>query len=92
MATGVDRLHAGQAEIPAQLRRIKRRNKGTGCPIDMDGDVEPGALLQLIQLLLDGFYRLIAAIKGAAEHTHHANGVLIASRHRAFGGHLQVVA
>ena len=92
MAAGVDRLHAGQAEIPAQLRRIKRRNKGTGCPIDMDGDVEPGALLQLIQLLLDGFNRLIAAIKGAAEHTHHTNGVLIASRHRAFGGHLQVVA
>ena len=92
MAAGVDRLHAGQAEVPTQLRGIKRRHKGTGGTINVDGNVEPRALLQLIEALLDGFNRLIAAIKGAAEHTHHANGVLIASRHRAFGGHLQVVA
>ena len=92
MAAGVDRLHTGQAEIPRQLRRIKRRHKGTGRPINVDGNVEPRALLQLIEPLLDRFNWLVAAIKGAAKHTHHANGVLIAGRHRALSGHLQVVA
>ena len=49
MARGVDRLHARQAEVPLQVGVEERRDEAAGGAVDVDGDVEAGALLQVVE-------------------------------------------
>ena len=55
-------LHPGVAEVPLELRRgTEGGYKPAGGPVHMDGQVPPLLLLDLIQGLADGLYRLIGA-------------------------------
>ena len=58
----------------------------------MDGDVEPGLVLQRVEGCADLLHRLIAAVEGRAQDGHHADRVLIALRDRFLGAKVKAVA
>ena len=80
MAGGVDGFDARQAKVPEQVRLQERRDKAAAGAIDMNGDVEAGLFLKLVESGAERKHVLIVSGKGAAQHGDNANGVLVTGR------------
>jgi hypothetical protein len=74
----VDRCDAGQAEVPLEVGVDERRDEGAGRAVDVDGNVEPGPLLQLVERRADLRDRLVRAVERRAEDRDDADRVLVA--------------
>jgi hypothetical protein len=85
VARSVDGLHPIQAEIPDELGFEKRRDESAGGGVDVYGHVQAALLRQPVQGRRDLGHRFVGAVEGGAEHSHHANGVLIARPDGALG-------
>ncbi len=86
MAGGIDGFHAGQAEVPEEVRLGEGRQKSAAGPIDVDGDVEPRLGMQLVEGDADLVYRLELEGEGDAEGDDDADGVFVAALDDLFRG------
>ena len=75
---GVDRGDPGEAEVPRQLGVAEGRDHATGGPVDVHGDVEARALLEVVEGGADVGDGLVAAVERRPEDRDHADGVLVA--------------
>src|SRR5262249_42331423 len=91
-ARGVDRDHAWQPEIPCQIRVDERRHESSGGAVDMDRDVDPLTLFELVECCADLLDRFVRAIERRAEDRDDADGVLVAEPHGLYAGEVKAVA
>jgi len=75
---GIDGLHARHAEVPLQVGVEERGDEAARRPVDVDRDVESGALLQVVEQLRHALDVLVAPIERRAQHDDDPDGVLVA--------------
>jgi hypothetical protein len=83
----VDRLHAGNAEVPLQLGHGERREQGAAGAVHVEGDVEAPFGLQPVERGGDGGDVLEEAGEGLPERGHHHDRVLVAALQALLGLH-----
>src|SRR5579859_6462573 len=92
MSRGVDGFDAGQTEVPEQIGLDERREEGAAGSIDVNGNVEAGACLQLVEGVADLFDRLELQGEGDAKGDDDADGVFVAALEDFIGGEQEAVA
>jgi hypothetical protein len=92
MAGSIDGFYPRQTEVPEQLRLHEGREESAAGSVDVDGDVEPGLGLQLVQRHADLVDRLELQGERDAEGNDHADGVFIAALEHFFRGEQQALA
>ena len=92
MAGGVDGFDAGQAEVPEQVGLGERRQEGAAGAVDVDGDVQAGFGLELVEGEADGVDWFKLEGEGDAERDDDSDGVFVAAFEDFFGGEEQSVA
>ena len=92
MAGGVDRGHPLQPEIPRQAGVDEGSDERPRRAVDVHGDVQAGALLQVVQRLADLLDRLVGAVEGRAQDRDDADRVLVAELDGLLGGEREAVA
>src|SRR5829696_1954133 len=89
---GVDRGHPLKAEVPHEIGIDEGRDHPPRSPVHVDGHVEAGALLQIVEGVRDLLDRLVRAVEGRAEDGHHADGVLVAELDRLLAVKVETVS
>src|SRR5829696_3705374 len=90
-------------EVLIEATRSRRKShtrsgsmKGATIPprssVHVDGHVEAGALLQIVEGVRDLQHRLVRAVEGRAEDGHHADGVLVAELDRLLAVKVETVS
>ena len=92
MAGSIDGFYPGQAEVPEQVRLHEGCEESAAGAVDVDGDVEPGLGLQLVERHADLVDRLELQGEGDAKGHDHADGVFIAALEDFFRGEQQALA
>ena len=92
MAGGIDGFHAGQAEVPEEVRLGEGRQKGAAGPVDVDGDVESRLGMQLVEGHADRVHRLELEGECDAEGDDDADGVFVAALDDLFRGEQEAAA
>jgi len=87
VAGGVDGLDARQAEIPDDRRMDEGGNEASAGTIDVDGDVETLALLEVVEGLDDVFDGFVDEGVGEAERGDDTDSVLVTALEDFVGGH-----
>jgi hypothetical protein len=92
VARSIDRHDARKPEIPGQVGVDEGRDKGTGGAVDVDRDVDPLTLLEVVERCADLLHRLVRTVEGRAEHRDDTDRVLVAEFHRFFRGEVEAVS
>ncbi len=88
----VDRRDARQAEVPFEVGVDERRDEPAGGAVDVQRDVEAGALLEVVERSRDLRNRLVRAVEGRSEDGDDPDRVLVAERHRLLAVQREAVA
>ena len=92
MPGSIDGFHPRQAEVPEQVRLHEGREESAAGSVDVDGDVEPGLGLQLVERDADLVDRLELQSERNAESNDHADGVFVTALEHFFRREQQAVA
>ena len=91
VARGVDRHHAGNAEVPLEVRVQERSDEAAGGAVDVHRYVGAAAGREIVERLRDPGDILVAAVERRAEHGDDPDRVLIACRGSALRRQVQGV-
>ena len=83
----IDRLDPRETEVPHQIRRAEWSEESAAGRVDVDGNIQAGASLQIVECGGDRGDRFVVPCECHAERGHHADGVLVAALHRFLGRH-----
>src|SRR5271154_1888140 len=92
MPGSIDGFHPGQTEVPEQVRLHEGGEESAARSVDVDGDVQPGLSLQLVERHADLVDWFELQGEGDAEGNDHPDGVLIAALENFFRGQQQALA
>ena len=77
VSRGADRLDPGDTEVPYDAGSAEGGEEGARSAVDVDTDVEPGVLLELVESLRQLENRFVGAGVSDPEGGHHHDGVLV---------------
>ena len=92
MAGGVDRLHAGEPEVPDEIGVDERRDEPTRRAVDVHRDVEVRVRLEPVQRRADVGDRFVRTVERGSEHRDDTDRVLVAVLDGLLGGEVVRVA